>query len=401
MSRIDELTNRPGDALRTFNRHNSNIRALSCHPENENLLLSASEDGTIKMHDTRVGGHDAQGVLTMAADFTSVQYHPTTPNLFVTGTNTGGVCLRDVRNSFGHGDARVPVATTYVTSLSKSCLPTLYMPEIGSVTFDKTGDKLAVTMLCHQPTIYSLRDPLPLATCSGLNAPNGTPVPPSERTYSNCCTIKHGSFGGAGLPNDSYYSAGSDDFRAYVWKIPELGELTQRREVIAYERWQNLQHALNEDEDGKQRQPLTGFTPRSFKERYVPVELSTPAFRLGGHKSIVNSALIHPTQPLIFTSGVERDILMHSPRPSAPCVSSFEDTPDKVRALPGSPTDGRGMVVRALLAEAEDTGEDRFTIALFDRIIREEGGQDLFSLPDRIWEPSEDEEPDDDDDLYI
>ena len=41
------------------------------------------------------------------------------------------------------------------------------------------------------------------------------------------------------------------------------------------------------------------------------------------------------------------------------------------------------------------------------RILREEGDQDLFEVPSRIWDPSDDEdedaddEDDDDDDMYL
>ncbi|TCD60396.1 hypothetical protein EIP91_010234 [Steccherinum ochraceum] len=408
MSRVDQLAREPGEALRSFSRHENSIRALSGHPENEHLLLSASEDGTIKQHDTRVGGPAAQGVLTQRADFTSVQYHPSIPHMFVTGTNTGFVCLRDIRSSFGHTPGRAPVVHTYVTALSKSSSRYLYMPEVGSTTFDKTGSKLAVTMLHHRPTIYSLMDPLPLATCSGLNAPDGTRITDTKKTYSNCCTIKHGSFGGPGLHTDEYYAAGSDDFRAYVWKIPDLRELTQRRESIAYERWQHLQ------ESADQREPIVGFTSRNQDARCVPIDLSTPLFRLGGHKSIVNSTLIHPHHPMIFTSGVERHILLHSPLPASPCTSALERTPEGVRSVPRPNVGDTRLYVRALLSGRTDTedGEDRETVALFDHILREEGDLDLFDVPSRIWDPDEEEsededeegvgmEVDSDDDLYL
>jgi len=400
MSRIGEHTNEPGRALKTYIRHENSIRAMSGHPENDELFLSASEDGTVKLHDTRVATEAAQGVLTVAADFTSVQFHPTIPNLFVTGTNKGSVCLRDMRSSFRREDGRALVINTYVTALSKSMTPSLHVPEIGSVTFDKTGSKLAVTMLFHRPTIYSLMDPRPLATCSGTNAPDGTPIPEGKRTYSNCCTIKHGSFGGPGLDTDIYYSAGSDDFRTYVWRIPDLKELEQRRERIAYERWQDLREY---EEDSQPRPPVIGFASRNTDCRTIPVDLSTPLFRLGGHKSIVNSTLIHPRYPMIFTSGVERHIVAHSPLPSSPCISDLALTADKIRTLPRPNIDDTRLFVRALLAGRTDDEEDRETIALFDHILREEGEQDLFDMPSRIWDPSEDEEDpdDDDDDLYI
>lgn len=38
--------------------------------------------------------------------------------------------------------------------------------------------------------MYSIKDPYPLAVCSGSNLPGGAPVSPETRTFSNSCTIK-------------------------------------------------------------------------------------------------------------------------------------------------------------------------------------------------------------------
>lgn len=51
------------------------------------------------------------------------------------------------------------------------------------------------------------------------------------------CYTQHGSFGGPGLDGDEYYSAGSDDFRAYVWKIPSTETLLEARETLSSEDW--------------------------------------------------------------------------------------------------------------------------------------------------------------------
>lgn len=42
--------------------------------------------------------------------------------------------------------------------------------------------------------------------------------------------FQHGSFGGPGLGGDELYCAGSDDFQAYVWKLPDPAALVDRRE---------------------------------------------------------------------------------------------------------------------------------------------------------------------------
>lgn len=39
------------------------------------------------------------------------------------------------------------------------------------------------------------------------------------------------------MASDAYYGAGSDDFRGYVWKIPETPMLLEQRREIGAERW--------------------------------------------------------------------------------------------------------------------------------------------------------------------
>lgn len=42
----------------------------------------------------------------------------------------------------------------------------------------------------YYPVIYGLNDPHPLAVCTGRNLPDGSPVPPGERSYCNVSTMK-------------------------------------------------------------------------------------------------------------------------------------------------------------------------------------------------------------------
>ena len=54
---------------------------------------------------------------------------------------------------------------------------------------------------------------------------------------------QHGSFGGFGLldhcssNDEEYYAAGSDDFCAYLWRIPSVGDLKAAREISQAEQW--------------------------------------------------------------------------------------------------------------------------------------------------------------------
>jgi WD repeat-containing protein 22 len=83
--------------------------------------------------------------------------------------------------------------------------------------------------------------------------------------------MKHGSFGGSGLTKDEYYSAGSDDFRGYVWKVPDIADLIERRLEVSANDWVAQDSPQN-----------IGFSEGMWEPRYVPADLSRPIFRLNG-----------------------------------------------------------------------------------------------------------------------
>ncbi|KAI0802032.1 WD40 repeat-like protein [Irpex lacteus] len=351
--------------------HSGSIRAISCHPFSDDVFLSASEDGCIITHDSRdrngASISRAQRTLQGPTEFTGVQFHPEAPDLFVTSADSGQVCLRDVRMAFGplSGRSNNGIVKTFVTTLAKPLLPHLARPEASSVTFDKTGSKICVTLLGYLPTIYSLDDEYPLATCSADCLPDGSSIPPTSRTYSNACTMKHGSFGGPGLDVDEYYAAGSDDFCGYVWKIPSIPEMKVLRET------------LTDAEYYQYPRDTVAFTSTLSSPRTIPLSLSRPLCRLGGHKSIVNSAIFHPSWPYVFTAGVERHITLHSPFVDSPCAPDLEKTDTEVRQLPSEINDpaARRRLLEMLVGERDESdevggggglGEDQGIILMFD-----------------------------------
>lgn len=46
---------------------------------------------------------------------------------------------------------------------------------------------------------------------------------------------QHGSFRSNG--GTTYYTAGSEDFRAYIWKVPPAEQLKQQRRPMTTEEW--------------------------------------------------------------------------------------------------------------------------------------------------------------------
>ncbi|KAN0129519.1 WD40 repeat-like protein [Lactarius tabidus] len=383
--------------MQAYNHHDDYIRSVSCHPYQDEIFMSASEDGCIMLHDGRAGSHmtRAQGTIQQAAEFSGAFFHPRMEHLFATSDVRGNVRLRDTRMAFGPLRQRTNdgVVLKYVTRITRRSVAHYIRPEASSITWDPDGTKLGVAFLHWLPTIYSLSDPYPLAVCSGRNLPDGSISPMDARTFSDSTTMKHGSFGGSALVTggEAYYSSGSDDFRGYLWKIPALETLENERQILGADDW------LNGEEAG-----VVAFTGSSFSsDKYVPKELSTPLTRLCGHLSIVNTTLIHPVLPVIATAGIERHVILHSPTPNAPWATDLPPTHTTTRPLPsGGPAPSDPSVLRLLMRLStimevdESMGEDARSIAYFDLVLQREGTRDLFSHR-RPAMPSDEEDADD------
>ncbi|KIM54494.1 hypothetical protein SCLCIDRAFT_136752 [Scleroderma citrinum Foug A] len=388
---------RPLPAVDVYRRHDDSVRCVSTHAHHDELFFSAGEDGRIIFHDARVDRRlsNAQGVLQHTTEFTGVQAHPVMEHIFATSDSHGQVCLRDTRMAFGPLSVRSNegIVQNYVTKLSKRSLGYLSNPESSSITFDKDGSRLAVTMLHWYPTIYALSDPHPLAICTGHNNADGTPIAEGERTYSNSCTMKSGVFGGPGMSEDVLYAAGSDDFRGYVWQVPETGVLMGLRQEISADEWY-----------AQEWPNIVAYSNALSSTRYVPLQISTPLCRVNGHRSIVNAIAIHPSLLHIVTSGIERHITLHSPTPSSPIAQDLSLTPPEVRKLREHSADDEMQFLRAILGShstlvgnTDQSDDESQTISLFDHILREEGEGDVFAL--RHWGDLNEEESNSSEDL--
>ncbi|KAJ3934281.1 MAG: WD40 repeat-like protein [Lentinula lateritia] len=358
-------------------REHDTIRDVTCSPFRDEVFLSGSENGRIIQHDARLSFSPnirTADIIQLTAEVTSVQFHPTVENLFITSDSDSNVCLRDTRMAFGPRKSRSNegIVRTFHTTIARRNIGSMSRPEPSSVAFDREGKKLAITSLHYYPTIYSLSDTYPLAICTG----NSVARSPGQRTYSNSCTMKHGCFGGPDpmISDDDYYLGGSDDFCGYLWKIPPVEQLMAQREEIPAHEWRL---------DGSN---IVGFTENADSSKFIPTELSTPSAVLKGHNSIVNTGLIHPQFPLILTSGIESTITLHSPFPSCPFSRQLSLTPQEVRQLPSSTTPEEARVIDSLLLGVEpafrETADEAEmdTIRLFDRILRMEGGADPFEV---------------------
>lgn len=364
----------PGSPNWIFRQHKGSIRAIAPHSVQDEIFLSGSEDGRIFRHDGRAAPNArirAQDTIQLMSEVTGVEFHPVMEHIFATSEAGGRVCLRDLRMAFGPLVQRTGegIVHSYHTKLSRRRTPSLSNPETLGISFNRQGTQLAVTMLHYFPTIYNLMDSDPVAVCSAPNLPDGSPVPRGESTYENSCsTMKQGSFGGPGLDVDTLYAAGSDDFRAYIWSLPPPAALAAQRTFISYEDWDAGAHS-----------GIVAFAERTTGPRCVPAQLQTPCGRLGGHASVVNTALIHPQMLLVASAGIEAGIVLHG----------------AVDSLLGGmePTSPHTRKVGELLIEAP--GDEDETIQIFDLLLRDEAGADVFEL--RQWSESDSDDSSDSD----
>ncbi|KAG8944056.1 hypothetical protein FRC04_002196 [Tulasnella sp. 424] len=246
--------------------------------------------------------------------------------------------------------------TKYVTKATKPGITWLAQPDASSLTFEAEG------ALVQQLTVTS------------ATLPDGSPLPDGQPGYTTAVTMKHGSlrtYGGT-----TYYAAGSEDFRAYIWKIPQAGQLKEQRRPMTTEEWLSGQSG-----EGK---GVFAYTPN----RTSTYTLAFDDSPLAGHSSIINTALFHPTLPLLATSGIERFIRLHRPF-HAPVSSSSEEhwTEEypRTRNPPGRPGAGledaeaeAGTLADRLALEESWDPLDGPTISVFDRIIEAEGDLDIF-----------------------
>jgi len=203
--------------------------------------------------------------------------------------------------------------------------------------------------------------------------------------------MKSGAFGGPGVNEDILYGAGSDDFRGYVWKIPELSTLLGFRREISADEW--MAHEWTGS---------CAYSESQFATRYIPLQIDTPLCRLNGHRSIVNAVAIHPSLLHIVTSGIEHHVFLHSPTPVSPVAPQLSETPPETRRLGEHSIQDSARFRRALLLgphptlheETDEAGDEEGAISLFDHILREEGGGDVFTR--RHWGGNENSDDEDD-----
>lgn len=295
-------------------------------------LVSGSVDGMILCYDMESKELDDAWFDDDEAGIRQIHFSPFLPFTFMSVAENGKIITRDLRLSTSDKIAQAIQRPCEVTGIDYHPLAEhlfLSSEVRGTMAlWDSRNVSSPVKSWNIHPNIGQVTD----VSFDDTGARFGAVVLSSDpRIYAidneepvavlqgcrNYCTIKHGSFMG------NLFSTGSDDFSSYLWKIPN----------------------------------------------------PTPVYQLTGHVSIVNSSVIHPYLPHIFTAGIEKDIVLHSTTPTS-LFGELELTNREPREL----------------NDFADVDEDeRETVMFFDSIIQVETPDDTKDLED---DSSDDEEYD-------
>ncbi|CAK8678323.1 DDB1- and CUL4-associated factor 5-like isoform X1 [Clavelina lepadiformis] len=279
------------------------VYSLSTHPYNDNIFATACEDGRLHITDMRIRTHT--GTMCLAnyiSAFHGVAFNPLEP-LFVAGAHSvEGAGLWDVRKPkkvfLQYGKPRNEESTM-------------------SVRFNELGSRLFVLRRRRSPRVYKTHVETPV-------------VEFSDEGYLNSCTMKSGCFAGE---NDEYVVSGSDNFKIYLWKIPD--------------------------------QSITDYNLNVTSAKMV----------LKGHRSIVNQVRYNKETQLLASSGVEKSVKTWSPFKYPGATGQIRNVSEEACRPLYSSHEYIELVVQSGMPlsqdyENENTNEDPRMMAFFDSLLQ-------------------------------
>jgi hypothetical protein len=294
----------------SVHRHSEAVYSISPHPLSPSMIVTASEDGIVRTIDSRLPHFtDDMSLVVDCNAFQCVTFNPIEPCLVATGNTRLGSALYDTRTR--------KKVFSYSSSKHR-----VFGEDVVSLSFSQDGKFLFAMQRRLPPCLYR------------TTQPNAAAVFMDEKgEYMNMVSMKSGCFVGI---NDEYVASGSDDFRVYLWKIPEDLETLQSCPIDR------------------------GVVP-------------SPHLVLPGHRSIANQIRYSPTHHLLCSSGVEKIIKLWSHMPLSPAATlEYSGGP------PSRKRYTRQEFLQLTMSEdSDDNGmaseqEDRSVLAFFDALVNEE-----------------------------
>lgn len=287
--------------------HCDAIYSVAPHPSSPSIVLSASEDGCVYTIDTRQPHRRVDFGMVLCGPqgaYNCAVYNPVEPRLVAVCNSDTGTALYDIRQK-----KRIIRYKCDGRGIAQE--------EATSACFDRTGRQLYVMHCNHPPCLYDLwheEARFSFKECM------------ESYMYRNTVMPKSGCFMGQ---DDEYVVCGSDDFRVYIWKIPNPCQSTQ-----------------------------------PFLDNK---EVNLPHLILPGHRSIVNHVCYSKVHHVLATSGVENIIKLwsHEQLNSSQTVSRSGDPPTQSRYS----SNERNHLID--ITPTDPLAEDSSIIARVDALIEE------------------------------
>ncbi|KAF8682253.1 WD40 repeat-like protein [Rhizoctonia solani] len=133
------------------------IYSVSTHPTHPNLVMTAGEEGLVRLHDLRSPGSvfpSMEGVVVRNSEINDAQWCPTSgaSHSFIVAQQNGNVCLLDSRMAFSTSinpaenlDPKNAIHH-YATWVTKAGSSSSWGPEPSSVAFSSDGMRVAITL---------------------------------------------------------------------------------------------------------------------------------------------------------------------------------------------------------------------------------------------------------------
>ncbi|TPX72345.1 hypothetical protein SpCBS45565_g00415 [Spizellomyces sp. 'palustris'] len=313
---------------------------------------------TVKLFDTRCADQLQGQIKTPGIRQNSVNFNPVADRLFLTSDDKGGVLLHDLRLVKRHWKEPSSATLSPVRKLRRGSasarpadIPSALLSTNGGIVINRY-----IGAIIHRwyPTLYTPSSPDPVCVLKTTSE--------GAHGFKSVATVKTGAFGGM---DDVYFLSGSDDFRAYGWRLPSAVDMERGAKTGP------------EVEGGNEVVYVSG------EKQVKPMEVNEACFVLKGHRSIVNSVVHHPTRPMVATAGVEKTIRMFSPFP----FEANGDQKTRERARSTSHLNPL-LTLQMMLHDEEDESieEDLRTLTFFDLLLAEDEARDT------LWGPATDQD---------
>ncbi|VDM06811.1 unnamed protein product [Wuchereria bancrofti] len=202
------------------------IYNVAVNPKDDSVIMSASEDGKVRLYDLR-GGEESLAVESSGTMYCA-QFNPRQVHIISVCNGRDGLSLHDIR--------KLDSPCFQFDQLTRARV-NLNISSVMYGQWSDDGEAIFATRSRTSPILYDLN--------------GGGSVEFNDQNYLNSCTVKSCSF----ISRDLVMT-GSDDWNIYIWKVPEdretVGQIVDKayrvleghRSIVNHARYSSLNRLL-------------------------------------------------------------------------------------------------------------------------------------------------------------